>query len=149
MLMMSFGLGRFIVLLAAIGGLAVAAACTTDAQRIREANEAAAVGSKTSEILTGKISVFDIRGGDCFDAPPVPGTTVVDLYDVELVSCSGDWAYKSLNSFVVDLDGDMPEESYWHRVTDTQCHRLANVFIVPHAESWALGDRTVVCLMEG
>lgn len=127
----------------------MAAACTTDAQRIREANEAAAVGSKTSEILTGKISVFDIRDGDCFDAPYLPGTSAVDLYDVELVSCSADWAYRSLSSFMVDLDGDMPEESYWDRVTGTQCPPLTNVFIYPHAESWALGDRTVVCLIEG
>lgn len=145
---MSFGLGRFIVLLVAIGGLAVAAARTTDAQRICEANEVAAVGSKTSEILTGKISVFNIRDGDCFDAPPAPGTNSADLYDVELVSCSGDWAYRSLNSFVVDLYGDIPGESYWDRVTDTQCHRQANVIIYPHATSWASGDRTVLCLME-
>ena len=149
MLMMSFGLGRFIVLLAAIGGLAVVAACTTDAQRIREANEAAAVGSKTSGVLTGKISAFDIRDGHCFDAPPVPGTGAVDLYDVKLVSCSGNWGFRSLNSFVVDLDGDYPGVSYWARVTDTQCHRLTDIIIYPTPESWEHGDRTVSCLMEG
>ncbi len=138
-----------VLFLAVLAGLLTLVACTTDEDRIKEANTAAASGGQSGDSgqLTGKISIFDLRDGDCFNAPTVPGSETVNMEDVELVPCSGDWVYQALSSFVVALDGDYPGEDYFVAQVDSRCDRLSNTYIFPVAESWALGDRAVSCLM--
>ena len=137
-----------LVLFIALGGLLTLVACTADAERIREANTAAASGSGNSDQLTGKISVFDLRDGDCFNAAEIPDSETVDFEQVELVPCSSDWVYRALNSFVVDRQGQYPGEDYFMAEGDRLCNRLAGVYLFPLPESWELGDRAVACLME-
>lgn len=137
-----------ICILSILGGLLVLAACTTDAERIREANTAVASSSGNSEQFTGKISIFDVRDGDCFNAPIVPETQSIDYFDVELVACSDDWSHKALNSFLVELDGDYPGDRYFENLADSGCDRRYSVLFYPLPESWALGDRVINCVLE-
>ena len=125
-------------------------ACTADAERIREANEAAADSSSVIDQMTGKISVFDLRDGDCFDAPEIPGGSgLFDLEDVKLLGCSGDWSFVALNSFVVDRGGGYPGENYFMAEGNRRCDPLSNIYLFPMQDSWELGDRTVMCIGEG
>ena len=138
------------LILAASAVLLTLGACTTDADRISEANTVAARNNSTPapDTQTGKISVFDLRDGDCFNAAEIPGFETVDFEEVELVPCSSSWVYRALNSFVVDRDGDYPGEDYFMAEGDSRCNRLASVYLFPLPESWALGDRALACLME-
>ena len=134
--------------LALLGGLFGLVACAADAERIREAN-AAASSSNAIDQLAGQISVFDLRDGDCFDAPEIAGTGLFNLEDVKLVGCSGEWSFLALNSFVVDRGGDYPGEDYFMEEGYRRCDRLADTYLFPLPESWELGDRTVMCVGEG
>ena len=145
------GSSRHVFLLIGLISLSAFAGCqgTSDKERIRDSNEAAREGQTFNpDELSGTISVFDLRDGDCFNAPTVPEFGIVDFEDVELVLCSGDWRYRVLNSFAVDREGSYPGDEYFTEEADFRCHRLYGVFLFPLAESWALGDRTVSCLQE-
>ena len=135
-------------MLALLAGLFVLVACTGDAERIREAN-AAAGSSNAIDQSAGQISVFDLRDGDCFDAPEIAGSGLLNLEDVKLVGCSGKWSFLALNSFVVDRGGDYPGEDYFMEEGYRRCDRLADTYLFPLPESWELGDRTVMCGGEG
>ncbi len=135
------------LMLALLAGLFVLVACTADAERIREAN-AAAGSSNAIDQLAGQISVFDLRDGDCFDAPEIAGSGLFNLEDVKLVGCSGEWSFLALNSFVVARDGDYPGEDYFMEEGYRRCDRLADTYLFPLPESWEFGDRTVMCIGE-
>ena len=98
--------------------------------------------------LSGNISVFDLRDGDCFNAAKVPGYEVVNFEEVELTPCTGDWVYRALNSFVITLNGKFPGEDYLMAQSDRRCQRLTDIYMFPTSESWVAGDRVVACLME-
>ena len=137
-----------LLLLVLVGGLLVLIGCTDNREKIRAANQAAASSSISSVEETGKISVFDLRDGDCFNAARIVGTEVEDLENVELVPCSGDWGYRVLSSFVVSLDGDYPGDDYFTNEADRRCGRLTTFFLSPHPDSWEFGDRSVMCLQD-
>ena len=120
----------------------------TDAERIQEANAAAATGPGASEQFTGKISAFDLRDGDCFNAALVSESEKVDFGDVELVPCTGSWVYQAKNSFLVNRDGDFPGYDYFTSEGDRRCHLSSVVYLHPTLESWNLGDRVVSCLAQ-
>jgi len=122
----------------------------SDKERIRDMNESALVEqSFDPDALGGTISVFDIRDGDCFNAglPSEYGAT--DTFEeVELVSCSGEWEYRVLDSFVVNRQGAYPGKDYFYDQAQLYCHRLWDFIFFPITESWELEDRTVQCLQE-
>ena len=70
------------------------------------------------------------------------------MENVELVPCSGDWVYQALNSFVLTLDGDFPGVDYLYAQSELGCDRQSNIYFYPALESWALGDRVILCVME-
>ena len=119
--------------------MVVLTSCETDADRIREANEAASgQGAFDPDTLGGTISVFDLRDGDCFNGARVPLGETIDVYDVELVACTGGWDYRVLNTFNIDQDGPYPGEQYFDNQANVRCHRLFDFFIFPLDESWEL-----------
>ena len=105
-----------IVVLGLISAL-ILIACTTDAQRIEEANDAARISqenatsvigsnpslpaSSSSATLqrSGEISIFDVRDWDCFDDTAEIG----ELESIDIVDCNGNWEERALDSFVVEL----------------------------------------------
>ncbi|MDA1228982.1 MAG: septum formation family protein [Chloroflexi bacterium] len=100
-------------------------------------------------VLSAKISSFDLRDGDCFNwRGGDPIQTGVDIYDVELVPCSGDWGQRILNSFVVDRNGNYPGDDLFDRLAFENCDRRYNKTILPTRESWESGDRTISCVQD-
>ena len=130
-------------------------ACTSDAQRIREANEAARLtqtetpsDSESTRLSTptprsGDISIFDIRDGDCLV------TTLPDVGEmgrIEIVPCTESWESRVLSSFVVESIATFPGNEFFSQPALNRCDRRYSFLMFPTKESWAAGDRTVICL---
>ena len=81
--------------------------------------------------------------GECFDEAPE-----TDYAMVELVSCSGEWQYRTLSSFAVDDAGPLPGESQFRQRAFSECDQRYTISLFPSEYSWALGDRSVICLQE-
>ena len=84
-----------------------------------------------------------LRAEECFDEAPETGHL-----SVELVSCSGEWQYRVLNSFTVEEFDRYPGEATFNQRAYKECDRHYSFFFFPLADSWAFGDRTVTCLQE-
>ena len=133
---------------------ALASACTTDTELIREANQAAQEGdgqTSTSGTSSGSVSVFEIRTGDCIvdkEMLELPVNETGQSASLEKVPCSGtSWDYKVLKSFTVARSGTFPGSGYFEDQFDT-CPLAADTMIFPTRESWSLGDKTINCLLE-
>ena len=136
-------------------------ACGDDAQKVREANEAASVrqtavalgGSPidstptTSEAPTAPLSAvieaLDVREGDCINSKLPEG---IDIENVEIVECSGSWDYRVLNFFEVEVRGDFPGTDYFLGQASENCDRRWSNILFPAEDSWKLRDRTIRCI---
>ena len=134
-------------------------ACTSDAERIREANEVAQLAQtktpsnaestsdtplSTPTPLSADISIFDIRDGDCLEYSFSEG----ELERINIVPCTGIWASRALSSFVVETTGTYPGEESFFQPAPDKCDRRYSFLMFPTEESWAQGDRIVICLQE-
>ncbi len=122
-----------------------------DADRIRDANAAAQQsGNSRSQLETGRISVFDVRDGDCFNTnSPITGSAVQYFEDVTLTPCVGFWDYRVLSSYASSLTGGYPSDVAFAQEAARRCPRTHDFFFYPSEDTWAEGDRSVVCLDEG
>ena len=136
-------------------------ACTSDAQRIREANEAAQSSqgktpsdsgsaattrsepSSTSIPRSTVIDIFDVRDGDCLVAT-LP--EIEEFERIEIVPCTGKWDARAVSSFVVESNEDFPGDSLFSQNAIDRCDRRYSYLLLPTRESWELGDRTVSCI---
>ena len=145
--------------------------CTSDAQNIRATNEAAATPPATSTPLSAEIGPTEIRAtNEPATAPPATSTPVsaeidstdirdgdcitsklpegIDIESVVIVPCAANWRYRALNSFTVEDSERYPGESLFGRRAYKECDRRYTNTLFPTADSWALGDRIVICLQE-
>ncbi len=131
-------------------------ACESDADRIREINEAgrtqATSGAPTATPtpLSAEIDLVDIQDGDCIDSTIEEGVTIES---VVIVPCSGSWQYRVVNSFTVDNSNDYPGEDFFARLAIERCDRRYTDFLYPLRESWEsfwglLAHREVDCLQQ-
>ena len=67
---------------------------------------------------------------------------------VELVSCTGEWQYRTLNSFAVADASRYPGEVQFSLSAHNKCDRRFTNTLYPTAESWALGERVVTCIQD-
>lgn len=67
---------------------------------------------------------------------------------MERVSCSDSWEYKVTSIFKADADGFYPGEQYFEREIEDRCGPISSTYIFPSSETWATGDRNVICLQE-
>ena len=136
--------------------------CTSDAQLIREANEAAASSNaplKPTPTLTPtptvhqslqlqeseRKSMFEVRDGDCLkmsmpEIGKAENTTIVD--------CNGSWDGRVINSFVIEANGIYPGNAFFEQQAIDKCDRHSSYLFMPTEESWSSKDRTVTCLQE-
>ncbi len=129
-----------------------------DAERIREQNEAVRASqtdtggatAETDRVGNGRLSIFDIRGGDCFSlAGYVAEVGEAQMVgEVQLVPCSGVWQYILLNAFVVGADDGYPSQDYFLEQISRRCDPASTFQFYPEPNSWKLGDRTVKCTLE-
>ena len=75
---------------------------------------------------------------ECFnDAPETDGLLV------ERVDCSGVWEWQVTHRFNVSVEGPYPGETYFDDIVTERCPD--DYYYQPSPESWALGDRSVIC----
>ena len=77
--------------------------------------------------------------GECYVTNPA-------MFNVEIVSCSGNWDLKVLSSFELDLEGEYPGEDYLFGLGEDRCGQMWDFVLYPTIETWQLGDRKVSCL---
>ena len=140
------GSRRIIYALSIAAALLLAfAACESDAQRIRATNEAAATPAAERTPISAEIDTTDIQDGDCINSTLTEG---VSIESVVIVTCSGNWQYRALNSFALARSGSFPGEAFIIREANKRCDRRYTDLLYPEAESWSYGDRKVTCLQE-
>ena len=119
--------------------------CNSEAQRIREINEVLATPVAERTPLSAKITTTEIRDHDCINSTLPEG---ISIETVVIVPCAGTWQYRVLNSFDVADADRYPGENFFGQRTYQSCDRRYNYFLVPLAESWGSGERTVKCLQD-
>ncbi|MCE2469834.1 MAG: septum formation family protein [Dehalococcoidia bacterium] len=128
--------------------LTMLAACNSDAQRIRDINQAYATPSATTTPISAEIDSVEIQEGDCINSTLPEG---VDIESVVIVPCPGAWQYRALNTFDITDADDYPGENYFLRLADEKCDRRYTFILFPLEESWTnrlSHYRTVTCLQE-
>jgi hypothetical protein len=106
-------------------------------------------------------NVFDLAVGDCFDDGDIPtGPEVEEIGDVPLVDCSEPHDNEVYETVTVDGDeypGDQAIAEHADQVCldafegfvglDYMSSDLDFGWLVPTAESWETGDRTIACFV--
>jgi len=94
------------------------------------------------------IDVSELREGDCFNGPVAEGIDTIEFGVVDLASCSAEWQYRVIDSFIVGEGGSYPEISYFDNQARLRCDRHTAVYVFPLRESWDMGDREVTCIQD-
>ncbi len=124
------------------------AACEDDAQSVRQVNESAAASTATAETPSpsAEIKVTELRDGDCINSTlPEQG---ISIDTVVIVPCSGDWQYRVLKSFQLADADPFPAESFFLSQVSENCDRQTGTYLLPSAQGWEQGYRTITCLQE-
>ena len=127
----------------------LAIACTTTPRNIKDANESARTGETPAEDRRndfgaeyGPIATFDLRPGDCFDAD----APSFELGQVLRVPCEGYHTHRVLTNVFIDEDGGWPGDDFFQAEAIVLCDVTTEAVIYPTADSWFVGDRTILCL---
>ena len=122
-------------------------ACEDKAQTVRDANQTPVVSTATAEIPTpsAEIRATELEDGDCVNSTLPEG---ISVDTVVIVPCSGDWQYRVLNSFQVADAEAHPDETVFSSQVAENCDRQTTFYLLPSAQSWEQGDRTVTCLQQ-
>ena len=89
------------------------------------------------------VSLESLSPRECFNNAPETGDLLV-----ELVSCFGQWDLRVLNTFDVSDSIDYPGEDVFGRLAYDRCDRRNSFWFFPSEETWAYGDRTIICLQD-
>ena len=81
--------------------------------------------------------------GECFNEAPE-----TEYLKVEIVSCAGEWQYRTLNSLTVDDFDQFPGEDLFSTQAYSECDRRWTITLPPTQDSWRLGERNTICLHE-
>lgn len=130
-----------------LASLLLLLACNDDAERIRDANDAAArdeLSPREVEGAADRINIFDVRTGDCL-AEEEDLSDEVDT--ILVVPCDGPWSFAVLSSFLLDDAEDYPGESVIDAEAVERCDFAMTSTLFPTTASWRIGDRTVNCLL--
>ena len=87
---------------------------------------------------------MDVEVGDCIDSNLPEG---IDIENVTIVLCSGEWQYRALNSIPVS-DGPFPGEVHFAQLAQESCDERWSDYLSPILGSWEAGDRAVICLQD-
>ena len=87
--------------------------------------------------------VSSVKPGECFNEVPESNLAVM-----ELVSCSGEWEFRVLQSFTVTTESTYPGDVFFEIQAALECDRYFSTFMFPDAGAWDSGGRVVDCLQE-
>jgi hypothetical protein len=113
--------------------------------------------SPSDEAGGEEVSVFDVEVGDCFDA------TGDEIESVTVVDCEASHTYEAYHVFDHEAAGDAayPGDEAMTDLAETECGDLFEDYverdyessiwyiswITPSEETWAAGDREIVCTL--
>ena len=123
-----------------------------DTQKIDDANEAARLSQNlTGPNNPGRISIFDLRQGDCYDEPDslaISDEEIIEVEFVEVVPCSGPHQFEVQRLLFVDHpDGSpYPGTTFFDDMFYRECPFTADFFMFPIPDSWEFGDRVLTCV---
>ena len=135
-------IGVFILLL----GI-VFVGCQSDASRIRATNVAIDRPNPTATTspLSAEIPSVDIEEGDCINSTLPTGVT---FESVEIVPCTQEYQYRTLNLFSLSDSASLPSQDSMRQQAYENCDARFSVYIYPSRESWMRGDKRIACLQE-
>jgi hypothetical protein len=107
----------------------------------------------------GDTDVFTLAEGDCIDDE---STAEGEISDVPTVPCDDPHTWEVYKN-VTMTDDEYPGQSGAEDIADEQCHAAFEAFVgvayedsaheynyyLPTSDSWAMGDRTINCLVGG
>ena len=131
----------------------VAVACDLDnTEKIEAANQAARQNQERTTNDFGRVSIFDLRAGDCYNEPDalaIGDNETIELEGVDVVPCTQSHDFEVLELLYVDRpDGSAyPGINFFDTMFYEQCPLRSDYFIFPVPESWEVGDRVVTCIM--
>jgi hypothetical protein len=116
------------------------------------------VGGDAARGTSVDVGADQVVVGDCFDDPMGDTDDWVEVDDVRLVPCDDPHDLEAFHSFELP-DGDLPSEAALDERIDEACipafeefvgqtyedSELDLAFLTPTEESWAEGDRRVLC----
>lgn len=93
----------------------------------------------------GKVNVFDLKRGDCFSMGGSPQAT--EHTTVVVATCdSNRWNHKVLSAITISSSSSgYPQKSFFDSQAE-RCPSSSDFFFYPTRESWAEGDRTILCI---
>ena len=87
------------------------------------------------------VSLESLEAGQCFnDAPET------DALQVEIVSCTGAWDYQVVDIVPLPEDDSFPGDGYIESRADRDCATNTDYYFYPTYETWAIGDRQILCV---
>ena len=87
------------------------------------------------------VSLESLEAGQCFnDAPET------DALQVEIVSCTGAWDYQVVDIVPLPEDDSFPGDVYIESRADRDCATNTDYYFYPTYETWAIGDRQILCV---
>ncbi|MCH7625706.1 MAG: hypothetical protein IIC83_07265 [Chloroflexi bacterium] len=95
----------------------------------------------SQERLDQIVDISKLNAGECFNENDQYAIPLV-----EIVSCEGPWQSRLLNSFIVELEGPYPGESYFAEQAFDRCDRLYDFYLMPVPEQWDVGYRSIDCI---
>lgn len=142
-----------------LGVLLALAGCSSQASPSVPASRASAPsGSAGASAQESIVSAFDLEVGDCFNADDV---STVD--DVTVLSCDASHVYEvfGLTEYQADDAAAFPGDDALNAAADRACRTAfqayvgvayddsewSGTFINPSEETWAQGDREILCVL--
>lgn len=107
------------------------------------------IGYLYYEDQKSKLSVLELKQGDCFSSNQSFGSEAAELATVNIVSCgTGQWDYRVEKKFNLAVTGaDYPQKSLIDTQAESGCTTTTDTYFFPTTESWSQGDRSILCLV--
>ena len=111
------------------------------ARRITCLQESFGLSGTDPEKLDRLVDLNSLSVEECFNEAPETEYALV-----ELVSCSDEWESQVVDRFLIPLDDAFPGEDYIEASANQGCDASFDFYYSPIAETWSLGDRSVICV---
>lgn len=106
------------------------------------------IGYLYYEDQQSKLSVLDLKQGDCFSSNKSFDSEATELATVDIVSCgTGQWDYRVERAFSLTVSGSTyPGQTFIDSQAESGCPATTDTYFFPTTESWGEGDRSILCL---
>ena len=103
--------------------------------------ESFGLATTNPEKLDRLVATDRVEIGECLNSAPETSDLLV-----EIVSCADEWERRILGNYTLGDAAQFPGDDYIDAKAQEQCDRRYRFIMSPSAETWLIGDRTLVCL---